>query len=201
MPRRTPPVHGSRRKFKQLSSHSPLRTCLHTPRPSPHSTRWPVLGAQGHLNNVGGIYQIVAVGPSPAEGHLAQRWVPAGPRPSLCPVPRVGQRLCPIGRRAPLPLAALLELAHHHLIVDCPDSATSSTVLAAIPDRLLPHHQPRRPGPRSSRNTSTPNFVGESTRTAHGGSPPLLPRMTSSSSRAHIRGGGCIIFTQDSASR
>ena len=128
-----------------------------------------------------------------------QRWVPSGRRPNLGPLPRVGQRLCSLGRPTTLIANTLAELAYSRLIVHSPGSASSGTVLAAFPDTLLPPPDPPPPWTDIFREHLDPQLRWSIY--ADGSWRAPLPPSTHDFflEPEGMQGGGCIVVTQDSA--
>ena len=154
---------------------------------------------KGTADTWGGIYQLLSVGYGDLPVHSVQRWAPSGRRPSLGPLPRVGQRLCPLGRPTALRAATLAAHAFSRLIVHSSGAATSGTVLAALLDRLLPPPDPPPSWTDIFKEHLDPQqrwriYTDGSWRAAL---PPtshdyfLEP--------GGMQGGGCIVVTQDSA--
>ena len=110
----------------------------------------------------------------------------------------MGQRLRPLGRPRALPPDTFAGLAYSRLIVHTHGTATSGTILAVFPDRLLPPPEPPPPWTDIFRHHLDPQrrwriYTDGSWRAALHPSPDaffLEPGDT--------QGGGCIVVTQDS---
>ena len=145
------------------------------------------------------LYQLVHVATPPLVDHLVQRWVPSGPRPRLCHVPRAGTHLRPLGSPRNIPAATFAALAHHRSVVHRRGQAPQGTVIASFPDRLLPPPTPSPPWTNVFRDHLDPQL---SWRIYTDGSWKPDPCHTPDdyfSEPGSNQGGGCIVITQDTA--
>ena len=145
----------------------------------------------------GGLYQLVQTASPPLTDHLVQRWVPAGPRPRLCHIPRAGTHLRPLGSPRPLSVVTFASLAYYRTVVHRRGQAPQGTVIASFPDRLLPPPPPSPPWTDIFRDHLDPRLAW---RIYADGSwkpdPSPTPDDYFSEPGTH-QGGGCIVVTQD----
>ena len=73
----------------------------------------------------------------PLTDHLVQRWVPSGPRPFQCHVPRAGTHLRTLGSPRPFSAPTFSDLAYSRAMAHSRGRAQHGTVLASFPDRLV----------------------------------------------------------------